>query len=65
MNNKEFKSSELLTGFANAERCFALHVTAGQYTTPDIEVIEIELAQNILQGSGKGNAPDNFGGEEW
>ena len=37
-----------------------------QYTSPDIEVIEIELTQNILQPSpDKGNAPANFGGEDW
>lgn len=37
-----------------------------QYTAPDIVVIEIELSQNILQGSpDRGNAPDNFGGEDW
>ena len=35
-------------------------------TSPDIEVIEIELTQNILQPSpDKGNAPANFGGEDW
>jgi hypothetical protein len=40
--------------------------SAEQYTSPDIEVIEIELTQNILQPSpGTGNAPANFGGEDW
>ncbi len=39
--------------------------SAEQYTAPDIEVVEIELTQNILQGSDKGNAPSNFGGEDW
>ena len=38
---------------------------AEQYTAPSIEVIEIELTQNILQGSGGGNAPGDFGGEDW
>ena len=37
---------------------------AEQYTAPSIEVIEIELTQNILQSSG-GNAPGDFGGEDW
>jgi hypothetical protein len=32
------------------------------YTAPDIEVIEVELAQNLLQGSGNLN---DFGGEDW
>jgi hypothetical protein len=32
------------------------------YIAPDIEVIDIELAQNILQGSGKVN---DFEGEDW
>jgi hypothetical protein len=36
---------------------------AKQYTAPVIEVVEIELTQNILQASG--NAPSNFGGEDW
>jgi hypothetical protein len=37
-----------------------------QYTAPDIEVVEIELTQNILQPSpDMGNAPANFGGEDW
>jgi hypothetical protein len=35
-----------------------------QYVAPSIEVIEIELTQNILQSSG-GNAPGDFGGEDW
>lgn len=39
--------------------------SAKQYAAPDIEVVEIELTQNILQGSDKGNAPSNFSGEEW
>ncbi len=64
MNNKEFKSSERASGLANAERCFTLPVVTGQYTAPDIEVIDIELSQNILQPS-EGNAPSNFEGEEW
>jgi hypothetical protein len=39
---------------------------AEQYTAPDIEVVEIELNQNILQGSpDMGNAPYNFEGEDW
>ncbi|HHU95705.1 MAG: hypothetical protein QM237_05130 [Bacteroidota bacterium] len=37
---------------------------AGSYVTPQMEVIEIELTQNILQGSG-GNAPANFDGYDW
>lgn len=36
-----------------------------QYVAPDIEVFEIELTQNILQGSNFGNAPNNFEGEDW
>ncbi len=40
--------------------------SAEPYTSPDIEVIEIELTQNILQPSPyTGNAPANFGGEDW
>ncbi len=39
--------------------------SAEQYTAPDFEVVEIELTQNILQGSNFGNAPSNFGGEDW
>lgn len=36
------------------------------YSTPQVEVIEIELTQNILQSSpGKGNAPSNFDGYDW
>jgi hypothetical protein len=35
---------------------------AEQYTAPSIEVIEIELTQNILQGSGEGDLPDMPGG---
>ena len=31
------------------------------YITPDIEVVEIEIEQNILAG---GSAPD-LGGEDW
>lgn len=39
---------------------------AERYTAPDIEVVEIELTQNILQGSPfGGNAPYNFEGEDW
>ncbi|MGI5847350.1 MAG: hypothetical protein ACOX5T_04920 [Candidatus Cryptobacteroides sp.] len=32
------------------------------YTAPNIEVIDIELTQNILQGSGN---VDDFDGEDW
>lgn len=66
MDKNEFKSSECVSALHNAERCFALPVAAGQYIAPDIEVVDIELTQNILQPSnGRGNAPDNFGGEDW
>ena len=55
MNMEKLKSNELQPGLANAER----------YAAPDIEVVEIELIQNILQGSGFGNAPGDFEGEDW
>ncbi len=39
---------------------------AGTYMAPQMEVIEIELSQNILQGSpNEGNAPSNFDGYDW
>ncbi len=52
MNMEKLKSNECQPGLANAER----------YTAPDIEVVEIELTQNILNGSG--NIFD-FDGEDW
>ncbi len=39
--------------------------TEEEYASPTIEVVEIELTQNILQGSGFGNAPGDFEGEDW
>lgn len=37
-----------------------------QYTTPDIEVIDIELTQNILQGSPNAPLPPiDDGGSAW
>lgn len=63
MDNKVFKSNERTADLANAERCIVLLPIAKHYTSPDIEVVEIELTQNILQESG--NAPANFGGEDW
>jgi hypothetical protein len=37
---------------------------AEQYAAPSIEVIEIELTQNILQGSGGGDLSD-MDGDYW
>ena len=52
-----------MADLANAERCIVLSPTAKHYTSHDIEVVEIKLIQNILQASG--NAPADFGGEDW
>ena len=63
MNNKVLKSNEHTGALSNAERCIVLSPTAKHYTSHDIEVVEIKLIQNILQASG--NAPADFGGEDW
>ncbi|MDD7447649.1 MAG: hypothetical protein SPJ29_03995 [Phocaeicola sp.] len=34
------------------------------YVAPRIEVVDIEMSQNILAGSGDGVLPD-FGGQDW
>ncbi len=52
MEKEKFKSKEHQLSLVNAER----------YTVPDIEVVDIELTQNILNGSGYVN---NFDGEDW
>lgn len=38
--------------------------SAGLYVAPEIEVIDIELAQNFMGSTGDGE-PSNMDGEDW